>query len=650
MIGRRAQLRALAVLALLLAPGGFPHAAGDRSATLSWRNPDDADLAGVLVRFSTERAPSNPAGGEAVPNGEEGRFPGSPGDAVSFIHAGLSEGKTYHYSVFSFDEVPNYSEPAAASVTIEVRGAPDPPAGFRASRGDGEVHLQWRSPVSELASVHIRYSTVEFPGVPEEGAAVENGEGGVFRSPPGSSVSFVHGGLSNRVTYYYAAFVHDEWGSRSEAATARATPADTTAPGPVPLFAAAPGMSLIALSWTNPSDTDFAFTRVRYDTVAVPPLPSDGLTLPGVESGVFPGDPGSRGEWVHSGLSPGATYFYAAFAFDADSNSAEAAGASASPLEPVPALALQEFTATARENGIMLRWTNPADTLLAGTTIVFSPDSFPGGPEGGEPVPNGAGGFFAGFAGAVDSFAHRGLPNETVHHYTAIPSDRFSVSGAASRAAAVVLDTIPPPAPASFSAEPSEGGASLAWALPESPDLAGLVVRFSIEAAPSAPEEGEPLPNGAEGRFAAAPGGTGFFTHEHVSPGTEVHYSLFAFDEVPNYSEPATATVFVGESEGASPVPPDPFFLDLEANRPNPFNPRTTIRFEIRAPQRVRIEVFSAAGLRVATLIDEARAAGEHVVSWDGRGERGEAAPSGAYFLRITTENASLARKMLLVR
>jgi len=186
---------------------------------------------------------------------------------------------------------------------------------------------------------------------------------------------------------------------------------------------------------------------------------------------------------------------------------------------------------------------------------------------------------------------------------------------------------------------------TVTWRNPPDADLAGILVRFSRERAPAHPEEGE-----EGGRFPARPGESGSFLHQGILPGETYYYSVFAFDEIPNYSEPASVSIRIHDRAGASPIPPDPRYLALEPNRPNPFNPNTSIRFEIRAPQRVRLEIFDAAGARVVSLVDEPSATGVHVVPWDGKNARGELLPTGVYFYRIATENAHLARKMVLIR
>ena len=71
----------------------------------------------------------------------------------------------------------------------------------------------------------------------------------------------------------------------------------------------------------------------------------------------------------------------------------------------------------------------------------------------------------------------------------------------------------------------------------------------------------------------------------------------------------------------------------LERNSPNPFNPRTSIRFSLARAGRVAIRVFDARGGLVATVARGDYPQGEHRVIWDAS-ERGGAA-SGIYFARV---------------
>ncbi len=83
---------------------------------------------------------------------------------------------------------------------------------------------------------------------------------------------------------------------------------------------------------------------------------------------------------------------------------------------------------------------------------------------------------------------------------------------------------------------------------------------------------------------------------------------------------------------------------------PNPFNPRTTLRFTLASDGPVRLEIFDLAGRRVRTLVAESRETGEHAVAWAGDGDDGERLPSGAYLARLRTPGRVEVQKLLLAK
>lgn len=93
-----------------------------------------------------------------------------------------------------------------------------------------------------------------------------------------------------------------------------------------------------------------------------------------------------------------------------------------------------------------------------------------------------------------------------------------------------------------------------------------------------------------------------------------------------------------------------PTSYSLEQNYPNPFNPTTEIAFNLAQTERVNISIFNILGQRVATILDGEMGAGAHVVMWNGRNQNGEVLPSGVYFYKLSTENFSAVKKMLLLK
>jgi len=88
----------------------------------------------------------------------------------------------------------------------------------------------------------------------------------------------------------------------------------------------------------------------------------------------------------------------------------------------------------------------------------------------------------------------------------------------------------------------------------------------------------------------------------------------------------------------------------LLANVPNPFNPSTEVRFQLQRPGRVRVAVYDMTGRLVRDLVDEDLVGGPHHRVWDGRDRGGRPVPSGAYYLRLETPDATDHRKMMLLK
>jgi len=128
-------------------------------------------------------------------------------------------------------------------------------------------------------------------------------------------------------------------------------------------------------------------------------------------------------------------------------------------------------------------------------------------------------------------------------------------------------------------------------------------------------------------------------------------------------SEVGTNSYFVPE-RSPSPVLTDgrqvealPTQIALRENYPNPFNPETTIRFELPEAAQVSLAVYNLFGQEVRTLVFGNKKAGYHSVEWDGRDERGREMPSGLYLYRLRVlprdgegRPFEESRKMMLLR
>jgi hypothetical protein len=83
----------------------------------------------------------------------------------------------------------------------------------------------------------------------------------------------------------------------------------------------------------------------------------------------------------------------------------------------------------------------------------------------------------------------------------------------------------------------------------------------------------------------------------------------------------------------------------LNPNAPNPFNPVTTITFELAHEMDVTLGVYDATGRLVEILVDGTRSAGEHSVQWAATG-----LASGIYFSRLKAGDVVQSRRMVLVK
>ena len=89
-------------------------------------------------------------------------------------------------------------------------------------------------------------------------------------------------------------------------------------------------------------------------------------------------------------------------------------------------------------------------------------------------------------------------------------------------------------------------------------------------------------------------------------------------------------------------TPPKEF--KLEQNFPNPFNPTTTIQYQLPADSKVTLKVYDILGSEVATLIDKEQEAGFKEVQFNG-----SSYASGMYIYRLTSGSFSSIKKMLII-
>jgi hypothetical protein len=108
-------------------------------------------------------------------------------------------------------------------------------------------------------------------------------------------------------------------------------------------------------------------------------------------------------------------------------------------------------------------------------------------------------------------------------------------------------------------------------------------------------------------------------------------------------------------AEGAPVTAPVPSAYALHTNYPNPFNPGTTISFDLPEASAVKLSVYNILGQHVATLVDGDVAAGYKSVEWNATNDNGVNLPSGIYIYRleatsVTNRQYHEVRKMLYMK
>jgi len=88
----------------------------------------------------------------------------------------------------------------------------------------------------------------------------------------------------------------------------------------------------------------------------------------------------------------------------------------------------------------------------------------------------------------------------------------------------------------------------------------------------------------------------------------------------------------------------------LYDNFPNPFNPVTTIAYELDMDAEVSLKIFNMLGQEVISLVESPQKAGAYSIDWRGVNRDGEQLPSGVYFYTLKTENYLSTQKMILLK
>lgn len=94
-----------------------------------------------------------------------------------------------------------------------------------------------------------------------------------------------------------------------------------------------------------------------------------------------------------------------------------------------------------------------------------------------------------------------------------------------------------------------------------------------------------------------------------------------------------------------------PAQFELYPNYPNPFNPSTTISFNLHNSGNISLVIYDAMGREINRLIDnEWTNYGNHKIDWDGRSSSGQIVSSGVYYYSLVSKGERIIRPMILMK
>ena len=137
------------------------------------------------------------------------------------------------------------------------------------------------------------------------------------------------------------------------------------------------------------------------------------------------------------------------------------------------------------------------------------------------------------------------------------------------------------------------------------------------------------------------------YTDEELENGDYEYYVIAVYET--GESEPSdTVDVTVDYVSAGNAVVPE--LTALNGNYPNPFNPDTTIRYQVSKAGKIKIVIFNLKGQIVKTLVDAKMKSGYHIVEWNGNDDFGNSVSSGIYFYKMNTDEYSEMKKMILMK
>jgi len=200
------------------------------------------------------------------------------------------------------------------------------------------------------------------------------------------------------------------------------------------------------------------------------------------------------------------------------------------------------------------------------------------------------------------------------------------------------VDNLAPAVPAGPGANwLSDHELQLSWTASTDPDFAYYILWKSMDPAFD-PMTIDPLIHVADTMY----------VDSDVQPGIHYYYRLAAVDHHGNMSELTPA--LDAHAAGILGRNGTPDHFELSTNFPNPFNPYTTIPYQIPENTHVNIQIFDLSGRHIQTLVNTYQSTGYYDLIWNGTDFHGKEISSGMYIVRMQTKNFHQTMKIVFMK
>lgn len=192
----------------------------------------------------------------------------------------------------------------------------------------------------------------------------------------------------------------------------------------------------------------------------------------------------------------------------------------------------------------------------------------------------------------------------------------------------------------SFTAVTVEGGIILKWTTQSEVNNLGFNIYRSLKEGEGYTKINEKLIEGA---------GTSSVAHSYTYKDKRLLNDTTYWYKIEDMSLTGKGTMH-GPISITTKSEPVPTVFKLSQSYPNPFNPTTTIRYQLPEKSLVNLKIYNILGQLIRTLVDDEKAAGYYTIQWDGRDDSGKTVGSGIYFYRLEAGSFIQTRKALFLR